>query len=101
MRLSARTGPTRPPSKPTNPAAGMTPTHTNAYESLPSGALLPMTPTHTWVVPIAGWSSLLPICSRFGRIVSGANENPGQITDLTWGNVVGDTGIEPVTSTVS
>jgi hypothetical protein len=79
----------------------MTSTHATGYESLPSGALLPMTPTRAWVVPITGWSSLLPICSRFGRIVSDANENPGQKPILTWVNMVGDTGIEPVTSTVS
>jgi hypothetical protein len=53
------------------------------------------------MAPHTLWSTVLPICSRNRHIVSDANENPGQAHGLTWGNVVGDTGIEPVTSTVS
>jgi len=60
-----------------------------------------MTPTHIWVVLITPWSTLLPFCSRFAVIVSIGNQNAGQAYGLTCINVVGDTGIEPVTSTVS
>jgi hypothetical protein len=111
--------------KPAEPAPGTMdrPDHRSAIATVPPTHLMPrgsaagsitgstapddpdprkiLTPTYRMGSPDHPWSTLLPICSRIRPTVSTRNQNAGQAHGLTCINVVGDTGIEPVTSTVS
>jgi hypothetical protein len=59
------------------------------------------TPTRAGKGSARSWSSPLPICSRFSAQLRQNEKSPARAHGLTWGNGVDDTGIEPVTSSVS